>query len=285
MSSAYLILAHKNLDQLLRLVQRLSTKHASCFVHLDKKSDDKKYAQELSELSKLPNVHFVKRYRCPWAAFGLVKATLTGMETALRTDVRFTHITLLTGQDYPIKPLHHIDSFFDAHRHISFIDHRPLRSGKAKARRFEDWHFYFAGKHWHVPNTKFGIKRTIPNEMQPFKGNACFSLSRECTEYVCRFVRQNPDYVRFFKHTKHADEHFWQTIVLNSSFREKVTNNTLRYEIWPENQKQLHSPILRTEHFANIAASSRFFAKKFDNLVDSDILDLIDRDILKVTNA
>ena len=283
--SAYLILAHKNLDQVLRLVQRLNTNHTSFFVHLDKKTDDTAYTQVLSELSKLPNVHFIKRYRCPWGAFGLIRATMTGIETALRTDPQFTHITLLSGQDYPIKPPQHIDSFFDAHGGISFIEYRPLRSGRGMARRIEDWHFYFAGKHWHVSNTKAGIKRHVPNRMQLFKGGACFSLSRECAEYVCQFASQNTDYVRFFKRTKHADESFWHTIILNSSLREKVANDDLRYELWPENEKRLHPEVLRKEHFADIAASSCFFAKKFDSSVDSEILDLIDRDILKVTSS
>jgi hypothetical protein len=276
-----LIFAHKNLDQLVRLVHRLDTGQASFFIHIDKKSDTTAYDQELGELGKLPKVQFVKRYHCPWAAFGIIRAQKSAMEAALRADTPFTHLTLLTGQDYPIKPPGEIDSFFEAHVGTSFMNY----GAKLQKRRYTDVFLYFAGRHWHIPLKRMGIQREAPDGMKLVKGWAFFTLSRECAEYALSFVRRNPRYVRFFRYAKHADEYFWHTILFNSPLKERVANVTLRHERYAD--KTGHIMVLRKEHFAELKAKSseRFFAKKFDATVDPDILDLIDRDILKLTNA
>jgi hypothetical protein len=278
---AYLIFAHKNLDQLVRLVRRLDTGQAYFFIHIDKKTDTTTYNRELSELRTLPQVQFVKRFHCPWAAFGIIEAQETAMEAALRADIPFTHLTLLTGQDYPIRPPREIDSFFEAHQGTSFITY----GAKLHKRRYRDIYFHIAGRHWHIPLRRMGIKREEPSKMEIVKGWAFFTLSREGAEYALDFVRYNPRYVRFFRYAKHADEYFWHTILFNSPLKDTLANTTLRHE--PFDGKTGHVMVLRKEHLAEIKAkaSERFFAKKFDTTVDPDILDLIDRDMLKVTDA
>jgi hypothetical protein len=274
---AYLIFAHKNLDQLVRLVRRLDTGQAYFFIHIDKKTDTTMYGRELSELRTLPQVQFVKRFHCPWAAFGLIRAQRAAMEAALGADTPFTHLTLLTGQDYPIRPPCEIDSFFAAHQGTSFITY----GAKLHKSRYRDIYFYFAGRHWHIPLRRVGIKRVVPSGTEIVKGWAFFTLSREGAEYALDFVRNNPRYVRFFRYAKHADEYFWHTILFNSPLKDTLANMTLRHERF--DGKTGHVMVLRSEHLAEIKAkaSELFFAKKFDTTVDPDILDLIDRDILK----
>jgi hypothetical protein len=270
---AYLILAHKNVGQLLRLIRRLDTGQSSFFVHIDKNTDAATYGREMRELSGISNVHLVERHRSRWATFGFVRAQRATMEAALGIGVPFTHLTLLTGQDYPIRPAHEIDSFFDAHQGTSFMEYgdRNTKNFKMRKRRFQSWWLYFAGRHWEFSLRKVGIKRKVPGEMKPYRGWANFTLSRECAEYACRFVERNPRYVRFFKHTISPDEFFWHTIVLNSPLAGTVENTTLRYERFAD--RSGHGMVLRKEHFAEIKAQAqeRFFAKKFDVTVDSYI--------------
>jgi hypothetical protein len=292
---AYAILAHQNLDQLPRLVQRLDTGQASFFLHIDKKTDITPYEQELGELGRMSNVEFVKRYHSPWAAFGMIKAQRAAMQRALRTNPGLTHLTLLTGQDYPIRPPHEIDAFFDAHRGTSFIGHffgnTKKKRKKQERARYKNWYLYFAGKWWVIPSKrlkKVGIKRRVPDGLRVVKGPAFFTLSRECTAYALRFFEENPRYIKFFKHTKHSDEYFWHTILLNSPLRETVENKTLRYEPFQERKPfRGRGRVLCKVDLAELKAESAkcFFAKKFDNKVDSEILDLVDRHILRVTNS
>ena len=284
---AYLILAHKNLDQLLRLIRRLDTGQASFFVHVDKNTNVARYEREMRELSEIPNVHLVERYRSPWATFGFVRAQRATMEAALRTGAPFTHLMLLTGQYYPIRPVREIDSFFEAHRGASFMWYgdRNTPTFKMHKRRFQNWWLYFAGRHWEVPLKKVGLRRSIPGGMRPYRGAAAFTLSRECAEYACGFVERNPRFVRFFKHVIFADEFFWHTILLNSPLAGTVEKVALRYARYAD--RSGHGMLLRKEHLPEIKAkaATHLFATKFDNTVDSYILDLIDQDILRFTNA
>jgi Core-2/I-Branching enzyme len=297
---AYAILAHKNLDQLHRLVRTLDTGQASFFLHIDKKTDIRPYRQELNDLSRMPNVEFVKRYHSPWASFGIVQAQRAAMEGALRAKSQFTHITLLTGLDYPIKAPHEIDAFFAVHRGTSYMRFFGRRKKKGRRRllepphqawRYKNWYFYFAGRRRRISSRllkKVGINRRIPGGLRPVKGWAFFTLSKECAEYASEFVKQNPGYVRFFKHTMFADEYFWHTILVNSPLRKTVVNTTLRYEPFDESAIPItgHGRVLGREDIdqLKVESSQRFFAKKFDNMVDADILDLIDRNLLKATN-
>jgi hypothetical protein len=100
---AYAILAHKNLDQLHRLVRTLDTGQASFFLHIDEKADVAPYERELDELGRMPNVELVKRYHSPWASSGIVQDQRAAMESALRATPRVTH--------YPIKPPHDRHAF------------------------------------------------------------------------------------------------------------------------------------------------------------------------------
>ena len=47
MRIAYVILAHKYPEQLVRLISQLNTNDVSFFLHIDKKADDKFYHQVL----------------------------------------------------------------------------------------------------------------------------------------------------------------------------------------------------------------------------------------------
>jgi len=293
---AYAILAHKNLDQLHRLVRTLDTGQASFFIHIDEKADVAPYKQELVDLGRMPNVEFVTRYHSPWASFGIVRAQKAAMESALRATPHLTHLTLLTGQDYPIRAPHEIDLFFDKHQGTSFM--RFFEKGKRRNRllepphqawRYKNWYLYFAGKHRRISSKvlkKVGIERKVPGGLRPVKGWAFFTLSKECAEYVSEFVKRNPRYVRFFKHTLFADEYFWHTILVNSPLRETVANITLRYEQFEADPFTGHVRVLCKKDLAELRAeaSESFFAKKFDSRVDADILDLIDSDILGDTD-
>jgi hypothetical protein len=86
------------------------------------------------------------------------------LEATLRAKLRFTHVTLLPGQDYPIRPPHEIDAFFDAHRGTSFMEFgtKNRRDFRMHRYRFRNYWVYFAGRHWKVPLRKVGIRRSIP---------------------------------------------------------------------------------------------------------------------------
>ncbi|MEN9488081.1 MAG: hypothetical protein RL494_346, partial [Bacteroidota bacterium] len=74
MHKNYIILAHKNPGQILRLIQKLNDDSSSFYIHIDINSDAKSFEAILSEL---PNVNFIKnRESGTWGDLGIVKATV-----------------------------------------------------------------------------------------------------------------------------------------------------------------------------------------------------------------
>ena len=109
MRVAYLILAHANPKQLQRLVNRLSHTSVDFYIHIDLKVA----IQSFKPLMQQPNTFFVKnREKVRWGAYSIVQATVNGFEQIIASGINYQHITLLSGQDYPLKCNSAILDFF-----------------------------------------------------------------------------------------------------------------------------------------------------------------------------
>jgi hypothetical protein len=274
---AYIISAYHRLPQVARLVRRLNAEGARFFVHVDKKTDDGAYASLESSLEDLPAVHFLDRHTCHWGGFGHVRATLKGIDELVKRGDPFDYAILLTGQDYPIKPNEHIERFFETQRPKSFLGFSPLPSESWSPRggldRIEYRHLRLYGHHLRSP-----LKRPFPSGVRPYGGGAYWCLSRDCIEYVARFVVRRPDVVSFFRHVDIPDEIFFHTILLSSELRDTIVNDNLRYIDWTQGRRPA---ILRARDLEALRASPKLFARKFDMDQDETVLDLIDRHLLE----
>ena len=282
MKIAYIISVYKYPEQLVRLVSRLNHSDASFFVHVDKKAADSVYQKAVESSRHLPNVHFLKRYRCYWGGFGHVQATMEGLDEIFRRDIPFDYAILLTGQDYPIKTNEQILDFLKRNKGNSFMHHFPLPTDQwddTGLARVENWHLRWFGRHLVFPgDLSPSLKRTFPKDLQPYGGSSYWCLSKECIEYVHRFIHHNRPFVNFFKYVDVPDEIFFQTILMNSPLAGSVMNDDLRYVEWKDPDSG--SPaVLRVEDFERIIRSPKFFARKFDALVDAEVLDRIDREL------
>ena len=62
-----------------------------------------------------------ERVKVYWGGFSMVKATLNLMKAALTSGEKFSHLVLLSGLDYPIKPSWAIYNFLTNHSNKQFI--------------------------------------------------------------------------------------------------------------------------------------------------------------------
>ena len=135
--------------------------------------------------------------------------------------------------------------------------------------RIEDWHAITYGRrHLALP-----LRRKLPHGLAPFGGGAYWCFARPLVDYVQGFVAANPDYVRFFRHVLIPDEIFFQTLIMNSSLRETVVDDNLRYVDW---SREPAPAILEVSDLDRMLASGKLFARKFDETVDRDVLDRLD---------
>lgn len=298
MRIAYIISAYKYPEQLIRLIFRLNTEGTSFFVHIDKKSDAAIYRRMVAGLSSLPNVYFLKRHRSYWGGFGHVATSIKGLTELSRRGIAFDYVVLLTGQDYPIKTNAQIAEFLRHSDGMSYLDYAELPDdGPVSRHRIDYWHLRF-GKHlafptrrdfrsrpvsliWRVFIALFPRKRTFPAGFRPYVGSSYWCLSRECVEYVNEFIARNPAFVRFFWYVDIPDELFFHTLIINSPWRDKVINASLTYFDWSNPAAGLPA-VLGREDFEKLRHSPKLFARKFDMTRDAAVLDLIDREILRL---
>ena len=315
MKIAYIILAHRYPEQLIRLVFRLHTESTSFFIHINKRTDDKIYHQVVSGLSHLPNVYFLKRHPVAWGNFGHTNASLEGIKEVFAKNISFDWLFLLTGQDYPIKSNRQIENFLRENEGKVFLDYIdfqvPPDRGWATSGsdRIDYWHFSFldqlrfvfpaqlttnaynryvksdrnwfsfAAFLWSVFIVFFPIKRKFPEGFIPFRGSSYWCFPKDCVEYIHNFIQQNRDFVNFFKYVDCPDEIFFQTLILNSRFKERVSTGNLHYIDWDNPNPSSPRVFVKTD-FERLASSSKLLARKFDLTRDADIFDLIDKKIL-----
>jgi len=283
MDLAYIISAYKCSKQLVRLILQLNSGRANFFVHVDKKTYSGVYEEMVNGTNHLPNVFFLKRYRCDWGGFGHVRATMEGIYEIMQLGIPFDYVILLTGQDYPIKSNDEIRLFFRQRNGISFMSYFPLPSEQWEnggLQRFSRWHFRILRRHYVFPKRiESFMNRQFPKGFQPFGGSSYWCLTRECIEYVYRFVQMNPTFIAFFKYVDVPDEMFFQTILMNSPLADTIVNDDCRYIDWEEPNSGSPS-ILDKNDYERIANSGKLFARKFDVSVDAEVLSMIDQGIL-----
>lgn len=118
--------------------------------------------------------------------------------------------------------------------------------------------------------------------MLPYAGSAWIILDMYALNYILLFVDANPEYLSYHKNTFVADEAFVHMIIGNSNDKELISrteNIEKHFIIWPT-QQSAHPKILDNLDFDAIKLSGHLFARKFDEHIDSEILDLIDQNIL-----
>lgn len=269
---AFVIAAHKNPEQVVRLVRRLASDRAAFILHVDRRASAEIEAAIRAGTSDVEDVHFVERHRCYWAGFGVVAAMLDAFDLLLERNVGFTHAVLLSGQDYPLRPTAEIERFFADGEGQTFMKCAPLPTPfwvEGGLSRIEDWYLVSRRR----VRVRVPWRRSIPGGLTPHGGETWGSFARPMAAYIREFVQHNPRYVRFFRHVLHANELFFQTIMMNSPLSHSVVQDDLRYIDWSVDPGPA---LLRTSDFERLAESGKLFARKFDVAVDGAILDQLD---------
>lgn len=281
MKIAYIILAHKLPEQLVRLVKRLNTHDTSFFIHINKDTDHATYEKMVRPLHDWANIHFLERRTVKWGTFSQVQAALDGVQAALALNPGFDYAIFLSGQDYPIKSNEYIREFLEKSNGKSYLEYFSLpnaiwRRENGGMDRIDYWHLHFGGRprktfrRFDPPYRRFLATHKI------FGGSAWWCLSRDCAEYMNKYLSRNGYFVKFWKYTRIPDELFFQTALLNSNFKDQIVNDNLHYIVWVTTP---HPEILRRQDYEKLISSDKLFARKFDITVDSEILDMIDRTI------
>lgn len=307
----YIIHAHKNPQQLKRLVERLSTPNTNFYIHIDRSIDLKPFRDELTSFNNLFLFDDNQRIRVTWANISQVEATLIAIKKVI-SDNRKGYCILMSGQDYPIKTNQYINSFFESNKGKNFISGAPMLSEKIwrdGLHRIEKYNFHpyenervvlaipsiydlsfytkqtlrnirsllKTGERKHI--FKIFVNRNLPDNVSLYNGSNWWAFPIETLLTIDEFVENNPKYINYHKWTHCTDEIFFHSIVF-SKLNNQLISDSVTYVNWTRKGCQL--PVTFTEDdFDELTVNNdKLFARKFDVPLSSAIFDKIDREIL-----
>lgn len=282
MRIAHIIMAHKNPTQLQRLISRLEHSNCDIYIHLDKKTS----IEEFNLIKESNHLKFIKRrLNCNWGGFSFLNAIFTSLREIIDSEISYDFINLLSAQDYPLTSAAKIFEFLSANQGTNFISFDSSKSTfwwkEAKA-RYEKYHFTdinFKGKYLiqGIIN-KMAPARKFPLDMELYGSSksSWWTISGECAAHINAQFFNNVKLRNFLKYSWGTDEFAIATLVMNSPYKHLTVNDNLRYIDF--SQGNAHPKILGIEDFENLKTSNNLFARKFDEIVDDEILAKIDKE-------
>lgn len=301
---AILLLAHKNKNQVERLIHKLSHKNVDIFVHIDKKAS---FSPE--DLVVPENVFFTeKRIDACLFEFSLLEAEFELIRAAKKQG-SYQYFLLLSGQCYPLQNIETIYKLLQESYPKPFIDIIALAETNYVAKvfrhicvlkRFKLNSYAFLKKHFSFK--MYRILRYIPGGFSyvvsmakelfwksprarltkmgylPCAGAQWWILPDNVIELMlCE--RENAGLCSAISDAFGCDETFFQTAMMkhkDACGLELDEQGNYLERRWFHIFDGGHPIILNKEHYDQLICSKMLFARKFDENVDSDILDMLD---------
>ena len=118
MKFAIIIVTYTSPNQTKRLISSLNNGDFDFYIHLDIKVD----LETHRELFDMPNVYFIKkRIDIRWAGYTTAEAALNSLREINATGKKYDFISLISGQDYPIKSAAYISDFLRSNTGKEFM--------------------------------------------------------------------------------------------------------------------------------------------------------------------
>ncbi len=192
-----------------------------------------------------------------WGGYGMVQAELNG--------VQWDFFINLSGQDFPLKSQEEIQHFLSQNAGKNFLKvlnqsaERPETMNRI-AHYFEETTKGYVGK----PHTR------------PYIGGQWMILTRACCEFIC-YNKEVQKFEDFYRNTFIADEGFFQTVLMNTSFKGTIINDDKRAIIWiADGDIKLRPKTFTTSDLAFLLQGDNLFARKFDEIANPQIMHILE---------
>ena len=277
---AYLIMAHNNFSILEKLLLLLDDEENDIYIHIDKRTTEVPF-DRLEAAVRRGSIYFTDRIAIQWGGDSQIKATFILMKAAAGTYHCYYHF--ISGVDMPLKTQKEFHEFFSENYGKEFIDfdkkanddyiknrigyYYPFQNKIGRSRGKIVASYYYAQKFMVGIQRKMGVDRTRNSGFKLYKGAQWFSITHEFTKYL--ISNENIVY-KYFGRAINADEVFVQTMVANSPFKDNVADYK-RCIDWKRGEPYTFT----IDDFDMLMNSGKFFARKFDENVDMEIVDKI----------
>lgn len=276
---AFLIMAREYSEQLVNLIKALDYPDNDIFVHIDKKS-----GLFHSINTEHAGLIFTERIKVSWAGFSQIKAELILLKSAKKIN-NYKYYHLLSESDLPIKSNAYIHRYFanrnEEYIYLSSVDDNRILDRIKYYYPLQDLVGKSHGLLWGLQKTIYYIQKLVridrlkKSRFSHYgKGAQWFSIT---DDFVNCIIKQEQSIIQYFKFGKAIDEMVLQTLLINSEFKDRLSNsedNNLRYTIWKTN----NSPEILTEiNFPDLMASPKLFARKFNMQKDKSMIQIVSK--------
>lgn len=266
---AYFILVHRLPNQFKRLFKAIYEPGNCYLIHIDKKASDELKEEIRLFLQPFSDVHIMESENVVWGGYSMVQAELDGIKYLLEINAEWDYFINLSGQDYPLKSQKIIRQFLTENNGKSYLKvANQLLTRPETMNRIEN-HF----EELEDSISKITHKRAFMKDVTPYIGGQWMMLTRACCEFICNSteVEKFEDY---YFNTLIADESFFQTVLMNTSFDGVLVDDDKRAIVWiPDGDIKLRPKTFIQEDFDFLHLGDNLFARKFDDNVDNSIID------------
>lgn len=287
---AYLIICHNHFEQLIIMLKALDDERNDFYIHVDKKVAN--FPKEMVEQAiQKGRCQFVERVEVNWGAFSQINCELVLLKAATQSYHSYYH--LISGVDFPIKSQTYIHEFFEQNNGNEYIEFCKEEQRKDFLYRVS-WYHLFQEKIGNEKDTSFfirqwckwehrllkiqrilGIDRIRKQHDLFFKGANWFSI----THGLAVFIVNNEEYIKkWFRWSNCGDESFVQVIAMMSPYKENIVNDHLRYIDWERGTPY----VFKKEDYDVLKSSQYLWARKFDDQVDREIIDMLYQNIMGI---
>lgn len=287
MRVAYCIICHKNSEVLNEAINILKEDN-DIYIHVDKKSDINKFAKYKGYVNFIENRVDVK-----WGSYSQIQATINILKE-VRKNKNYDYIFLMSGDCLPLKNSREIKLFLNENKGKLFIgvdlSNNEMQDEIKNKVAYKYYNIHYNKEesniikkiinkiikkiHWILRNIFFKNKY-YKNLPRLYKGSNWFGITGEVNEYILNFISENPLYVKGFKRAFCGDEIFFQSIIMNSIYKNDIykygiENNdnfmALRYIDWKSGPE--YPKVLDESDFNNIKYTDCIIGRKFNDTLD-----------------
>lgn len=269
-SVCFLMLAHERPDVCARLARQL-LRDGDLAIHLDATArgdfqDDMRDALG----NDYDRILWAERVSVGWGEWSMVQATLNGLEAIRRGRLTPDYVYLLSGADYPIRPLWQLKAFLARNPGTEFIESRDAESDRWVRRGIQ--HARYRYRHWlnwrKSPRLfslsiklqrLLRLERSFPPPFRPHMGSQWWVLTWRTCETVLDLA-SDPALIGFFRTTWVPDELFFQTVVRHVvRDQSRIDGRHLTHYLFTGYGVPL---VFHNDHFDYLCRQPYFFARK-----------------------
>ena len=284
---AFLITAYKDYEQLYELASYLGENN-KVYIHVDKSSSEIT-PEQVQQLGRISNCTAVSDYAICWGSFTHVEAILELISLAL-DDEKVSYMHLITAQDLPVISLDELERRFEKENRIymDYMGPNGLPDTVKVRYRYYNW---FVNKNvknkwlWAVQymtvvlqKILFIKRKGIGSFTSVYKGLVYISMPRDAAAYVIDYCREEPGYLKSLRLCQVPEEFLFQTLFMNSYFKERIVKKELRYMNWEKGDGSSPAYLDESDYDA-IKNGDYVFARKFDTTISRKLKEKIMTDI------